>query len=239
MDFEYIPFYNIGRSFEKIIKGCDVMNNVFAKNLKSLWRSEWAKQCNLHLPKEKWIDHRSFARQGRLEISTIHEGANARKIENKFYAGQVSALSWKVEKNQLIKRQNAIFKKLQKVYLEVTRLLEEWKERVDDIRRKSRSDSVVGRYDRTYRGTTIAHGGTVSGTGEEGQAVAYVAGAESTMASIGGEVKQRESFIAITERAIAEITRRLEKVKEVDERINQIKARRANTGADGLGGNVA
>ena len=36
MDFEYIPFYNIGRSFEKIIKGCDVMNNVFAKNLKSL-----------------------------------------------------------------------------------------------------------------------------------------------------------------------------------------------------------
>ena len=204
-----------------------------------LWRSEWAKLCNRHLPKEKWIDHRSFARQGRLEIPTIHEGANARKIENKFYKGKVNVPSWKVEKNQLIKRQNAIFKKLQKVYLEVTRLLEEWKERVDDIRRKSRSDSATGRYDRTHRGTAIAHGGTVSGIGGEGQAVAGVAGAESTMARIGGEVKRRESFIASTERAIAEIKRRLEKVREVDERINQIKARRANTRTDGLGGNVA
>lgn len=204
-----------------------------------LWRSEWARLCNRHLPKEKWIDHRSFERQGRLEIPTIHVGANARKIEKKFYEGKVSKPSWKVEKNQLIKRQNAIFKKLQKVYLEVTELLAEWKERVDDIRRKSRSDSVVGRYDRTHRGTANAHGGTVSRIGGEGQAVTGVAGAESAMARIGGEVKRRESFIASTERAIAEIKRRLEKVREVDERINQIKARRANTGIDGLGGNIA
>lgn len=204
-----------------------------------LWRSEWAKLCNRHLSNEKWIDHRSFARQGRLEIPTIHEGANARKIENKFYEGKVNVPSWKVEKNQLIKRQNAIFKKLQKVYIEVTELLEKWKERVDDIRRKSRSDSAVGRYDRTHRGIANAHGGTVSGIGGAGQAVAIVAGAESAMARIGGEVKRRESFIESTERAIAEIKRRLEKVREVDERINQIKARRANTGADGLGGNAA
>ena len=204
-----------------------------------LWRSEWAKLCNRHLPKEKWIDHRSFARQGRLEIPTIHEGANARKIENKFYEGKMNIPSWKVEKNQLIKRQNAIFKKLQKVYIEVTKLLEEWKEQVDDIRRKSRSDSATGRYDRTHRGTAIAHGGIVSGIGGEGQAVASATGTESAMARIGGEVKRRESFIASTERAIAEIKRRLEKVREVDERINQIKARRANTGTDGFGGNVA
>ena len=204
-----------------------------------LWRSEWAKLCNRHLPKEKWIDHRSFARQGRLEIATIHEGANARKIENKFYEGKMNVPSWKVEKNQLIKRQNAIFRKLQKVYIEVTELLEKWKERVDDIRRKSRSDSFVGRYDRTHRGTASTHDGAVSGIGGEGRAVASVAGAESAMARISGEVKRRESFIESTERAIAEIKRRLEKVREVDERINQIKARRANIGADGLGGNVA
>lgn len=204
-----------------------------------LWRSEWAKLCNRHLPKEKWINHRSFARQGRMEIPTIHEGANARKIENKFYEGKMNVPSWKVEKNQLIKRQNAIFKKLQKMYIEVTDLLEKWKERVNDIRRKSRSDSAVGRYDRTHRGTASAHDGTVSGIGGEGRAVAGVARAESAMARISGEVKRRESFIESTERAIAEIKRRLEKVREVDERINQIKARRANTGADGLGGNVA
>ena len=121
----------------------------------------------------------------------------------------------------------------------MTKLLEEWKERVDDIRRKSRSDSVVGSYDRTHRGTAIPHGGTVPGIGGEGRAVAGIAGAESTMARISGEVKRRESFIESTERAIAEIKRRLEKVREVDERINQIKARRAITGADGFGGSLA
>ena len=36
------------------------------------------------------IDHRSYARQGKLEIPTIHEGADARKIDEKFQNGQVS-----------------------------------------------------------------------------------------------------------------------------------------------------
>ena len=45
-----------------------------------LWRSEWANVCNAHLKTENHIDHRSYARQGKLEIPTIHEGADARKI---------------------------------------------------------------------------------------------------------------------------------------------------------------
>ena len=44
-----------------------------------LWRSEWANVCNAHLKTENHIDHRSYARQGKLEIPTIHEGADARK----------------------------------------------------------------------------------------------------------------------------------------------------------------
>ena len=38
-----------------------------------LWRSEWANVCNSHLKTENHIDHRSYARQGKLEIPTIHE----------------------------------------------------------------------------------------------------------------------------------------------------------------------
>ena len=39
-----------------------------------LWRGEWAKECNLHLKQEQQIDHRSYERQGKIEIPTIHEG---------------------------------------------------------------------------------------------------------------------------------------------------------------------
>ena len=53
-----------------------------------LWRSEWANVCNAHLKTENHIDHRSYARQGKLEIPTIHEGADARKIDEKFQNGQ-------------------------------------------------------------------------------------------------------------------------------------------------------
>ena len=53
-----------------------------------LWRSEWAKVCNEHLPLHNQVDHRSYEKQGKLQIPTIHEGADARKIEQKFLAGQ-------------------------------------------------------------------------------------------------------------------------------------------------------
>ena len=66
-----------------------------------LWRSEWANVCNAHLKTENHIDHRSYARQGKLEIPTIHEGADARKIDEKFQNGQTSSASWKVEENQI------------------------------------------------------------------------------------------------------------------------------------------
>ena len=76
-----------------------------------LWRSEWAKVCNDHLSVEQQIDHRSYARQGKLEIPTIHEGADARKIDEKFQSGQVQTASWKVEENQIIKRQKCTAEK--------------------------------------------------------------------------------------------------------------------------------
>ena len=108
-----------------------------------LWRSEWANVCNAHLKVENHIDHRSYARQGKLEIPTIHEGADARKIDEKFQNGQTSSASWKVEENQIIKRQNALLNKIQISFGKVSGALTQWKERLDDIRRKPGSHSMM------------------------------------------------------------------------------------------------
>ena len=64
-----------------------------------LWRSEWAKMCNRHLSIDNQIDHRSYERQGKLKVPTIHEGADARKIEEKYLTGQIRKGSWKVEED--------------------------------------------------------------------------------------------------------------------------------------------
>ena len=77
-----------------------------------LWRSEWAGMCNRHLSIDNQIDHRSYERQGKLKIPTIHEGADARKIEEKYLTGQIWNGSWKVEENQMIKKQNALLQKV-------------------------------------------------------------------------------------------------------------------------------
>ena len=77
-----------------------------------LWRSEWAGMCNRHLSIDNQIDHRSYERQGKLKVPTIHEGADARKIEEKYLTGQIRKGSWKVEENQMIKKQNALLQKV-------------------------------------------------------------------------------------------------------------------------------
>lgn len=245
-----------------------------------LWRSEWAKECNLHLSKEQQVDHRSYDRQGKMVIPTIHEGADARRIDEKFQSGQATNASWKVEENRIIKKQNAILQKLQKIFGQVGILLQQWKERLHDIRRKQRSHSYDGGNDRTDRGTTEALGGNVPGAGAEGCSADFARGADSklagikqrvartasnlaryrrhvgtsreagwqdsgignrksTMERIGGEVEQREWIIAETERGIAEVRKRIEKVRDVDERIKRIKARRADGGTAGSVGEYA
>ena len=66
-----------------------------------LWRSEWAKMCNRHLSIDNQIDHRSYERQGKLKVPTIHEGADARKIEEKYLTGQIKKGSWTVSYTHL------------------------------------------------------------------------------------------------------------------------------------------
>ena len=134
------------KQWKRILTDATGWNN--PKNCE-LWRSEWANVCNAHLKTENHIDHRSYARQGKLEIPTIHEGADARKIDEKFQNGQVQTASWKVEENQIIKRQNALLKKIQNSFGKVSGALSQWKERLNDLRRKSGSYSHNGINDKS------------------------------------------------------------------------------------------
>ena len=152
-----------------------------------LWRSEWANVCNAHLKTENHIDHRSYARQGKLKIPTIHEGADARKIDEKFQNGQVQTASWKVEENQIIKRQNALLKKIQNSFGKVSGALSQWKERLNDLRRKSGSYSHNGINDKSDRGTAEPYGRDGTGIAGTGQTASVLSGAEPEFA----ELKQR------------------------------------------------
>lgn len=142
------------------------------------WRSEWAKVCNQHLSKEKQIDHRSYARQGKIEIPTIHEGADARRIDEKFQAGQVSKGSWRIQENQSIKNQNALLKKVLTTFEKVSGALTQWKERLSDLRRKQRGSSHDGGDDPANRGTAGTYGRDGKGDGGTGRATSFLSGAE-------------------------------------------------------------
>lgn len=161
-----------------------------------LWRSEWARECNLHLKKEQQIDHRSYARQGKIGIPTIHEGADARKIEEKYQSGQAASASWKVKGNQIIKNQNTILRKQQEVFGQVSILLKQWKERLYDIRRKQRSNSHDGGYDKPDRGTAGDYDRNVPRDGTERRTAHFVSGAESKIAGIKQRVARAASNLA-------------------------------------------
>ena len=47
------------------------------------WRKGWAEACNKYLQGRARVDHRSYARQGKKKLPTIHEGYIARKIEKR------------------------------------------------------------------------------------------------------------------------------------------------------------
>ena len=141
------------------------------------------------------LDHRSYARQGKLEIPTIHEGADARKIDEKFQNGQVQTVSWKVEENQIIKRQNALLKKIQISFGKVSGALSQWKERLNDLRRKPGSHSHDGVNDKPDRGTAEPYGRDGTGIAGTGQTASVLSGAEPEFADIKQRViRAAESF---------------------------------------------
>ena len=161
-----------------------------------LWRSEWAKMCNRHLSIDNQIDHRSYERQGKLKVPTIHEGADARKIEKKYLTGQIRKGSWKVEENQMIKKQNALLKKVIATFGKVSGALSMWREWLNDIRRKQRSNSHDGSNDYTDRGTAEYHGRDASRDIGKGREADVLSGAGRTIAAIRERIIRAASNLA-------------------------------------------
>ena len=64
------------------------------------WRKGWADACNKYLQGRTRIDHRSYVRQGKKQLPTMHEGYVARKIAKR---GKKSTI---IEYNAKVRRTN-------------------------------------------------------------------------------------------------------------------------------------
>jgi len=64
------------------------------------WRKGWADVCNKYLQGRARVDHRSYARQGKKQLPTMHEGYVARKIAKR---GKKSTI---IEYNADVRRTN-------------------------------------------------------------------------------------------------------------------------------------
>ena len=82
------------------------------------------------------------------------------------------------------------------MFAQVGILLKQWKERLNDIRRKQRSYSFDGEYDKPDRGTTEPYGRDVSGDGLERRTASFVSGGESKLAGIKQRVARAASNLA-------------------------------------------
>ena len=81
------------------------------------WRESFATLCNQYLEKnnfEKRVDHRSFVRQGKEEIPTIHMGASASALERKGIETD------KCNINREIKKHNSLVKAIREKIAELT-----------------------------------------------------------------------------------------------------------------------
>lgn len=107
-----------------------------------LWRANWAKACNHYLAPENHIDHRSFARQGKEETPTIHEGYEARQMEAR---GEVSE---RCEYNRQARENNRLLALLKKQFEEIQRAIASVRERYDQWREEQRQIADRRRHER-------------------------------------------------------------------------------------------
>lgn len=142
------------------------------------WRKAWAKECNQYLTPEHQIDHRSYKRQGKKQIPTIHEGYYARKLER-----EAPGSSWRVSINRIIKSVNEELESLRKQIrgiIREIRNLEKGRDQDEKVRlqqdtranqtRTSRDQALGGGVQRTITDNREQSGnGRANGTAEEAQ----------------------------------------------------------------------
>ena len=82
------------------------------------WRKSWAEACNDYLAPDLQLDHRSYQRQEKEQVPTIHEGPVAR---------QMGPRSERVQINQAIEAQNGLLRQLQQEWERLKQQLEQLK----------------------------------------------------------------------------------------------------------------
>lgn len=113
-------------------------NNWGDKNTLKKWRENWAEEVNKYLPEQDWISEKTLIEQGITDRTpTVHEGAAGRTIAAK---GQKS---WKVERNQRIKRLNEMRQQMiqQSQLLQIREQeFERLKEEIEEEERKEKEE---------------------------------------------------------------------------------------------------
>ena len=161
--------------WKRVITPTNDWNN--PKNVEK-WRAEWAKTCNKCLAPDHQIDHRSYKRQGKKQIPTIHEGYVARKMER-----EAAGSSERASFNQIVKYINNELKSLRKQIrgiIREIRNLEKGRDQDEKVRlqqdtranqtRTSRDQALGGGVQRTITDNREQSGnGRANGTAEEAQ----------------------------------------------------------------------
>lgn len=177
-----------------------------------IWRASWAKHCNRYLAKDKQIDHRSYARQGKDKEPTIHEGVVARQMEAE------GKLADRCQINREIRERNSLRKQIREIAEEITKLITE------------KARSIYGRFEKLRRALAdpesaradAGHSGTPAG-GDR-----FIARAAGRIAEAKRAADDTEQAIARTDNRINELKEMIKEVKEnVYERFERLKARRS------------
>ncbi|BDI02929.1 MULTISPECIES: MobQ family relaxase [Lactobacillaceae] len=135
-------------------------NNWNDKEMVELWRKNWARSCNKFLDKGKQIDHRSYERQGKLQLPTKHEGYYARKIEQ-HSPGKSEIISYNKQVRESNKYINLLLLEWQKVQKMIVKLKKEItrqknleQERIHEILRRAKRAISNSRETNTTAGNT-------------------------------------------------------------------------------------
>ena len=138
------------------------------------------------------------------------------KIDEKFQNGQTSSASWKVEENQIIKRQNALLGKIKISFGKVSGALTQWKERLDDIRRKPGSHSHDGDNDKPDRGTAESYGRDDTGITGTGQAASVFSGAEPEFKKLKQRIIRLLNLLPDTEELLSQIEQQKTRIEQLE-----------------------
>lgn len=172
------------------------------------WRERWARECNKYLEKDKQIDHRSFKRQGKEQLPTIHEGYVARQIQQRTGNSELCQV------NKEIKKANAELQFLQKQQGRLALMKEQLKEKVQ----KSKEDmkAIYERYRRFIDDRTM--GRTANNSGKAGTGNSEMESLLFRDEQMEREIEQRERPAASREQ---EIERRKQEIDRIGTEIKQ------------------